>query len=124
LRYAGHWSLLSHGIFAVIERDTGEYVGETGIADFRRGLGKNFDGFGEASWTFSSRVHGLGFAFEATEAAHKWYIDRLRQYRTVCLVDPDNTSSLKMAGRLGYTAFDKKIYKDHPMVMLEREVSV
>lgn len=104
-------------------RDTGEYVGETGIADFRRGLGNNCDGFGEASWTFSSRVHGLGFALEATEAAHKWYIDRLHQYRTECLIDPDNTPSLKMAGRLGYTAFDKKIYKNQPMVMLERDVS-
>lgn len=121
MRYAGHWSLLSHGLFAVLEKDTGEYVGETGIADFCRGLGYSFDGFGEASWTFASRVHGLGFAFEATEAAHKWYNESVSQDRTVCLVDPDNTASLKMAGRLGYIPFDKGTYKNHSMIMLERK---
>ncbi len=123
LRYAGHWSLLGHGIFAVVEKDSGDYVGETGIADFRRGLGEGFDGFGEASWAFASRVHGLGFAFQAAEAAHKWYIDSMRRSRTVCLIDPDNTSSLKMAARLGYTAFGERIYKDRPMKVLERSAS-
>lgn len=120
LRYAGHWSFLGHGIFAVIEKDSGDYIGETGIADFRRGLGDGFDGFGEASWAFTSRVHGLGFAFEA---AHKWYIDSMRQRRTVCLVDPDNISSLRMAKRLGYTAFGERTYKNRPMTVLERSVS-
>jgi RimJ/RimL family protein N-acetyltransferase len=109
LRYAGHWSLLGYGIFAVIEKSTGDYIGETGLADFCRGLGENFDDFGEASWTFSSRVHGLGFAFEAADAAHGWYADRMLECRTVCLIHEKNTSSRKMAGRLSYAAFGEAI---------------
>ncbi|MDO5898480.1 GNAT family N-acetyltransferase [Agrobacterium sp. Azo12] len=123
LRYTGHWALLNYGIFAVIERSSGEYIGETGIADFHRGLGDAFDGYGEASWTFASRVHGRGFALEAAEAAHKWYNANLHQNRTVCLIDPDNAASLKMAGRLGYTAFDTRDYKGQTMVVLERTAS-
>jgi RimJ/RimL family protein N-acetyltransferase len=124
LRYAGHWSMLNYGIFAVIEKSTGEYIGETGIADFHRGLGNAFDGYGEASWTFISRVHGRGFALEAAGAAHQWYTDNLRQNRTVCLIDPVNTASLKMAGRLGYNAFDRRDYKGQSLVVLERTVPV
>src|SRR3546814_10368251 len=39
LRYAGHWALLGSGLSAVIEKQTGRYVGETGLAAFQRGLG-------------------------------------------------------------------------------------
>lgn len=123
LRYTGHWSLLNYGIFAVIERSSGEYIGETGIADFHRGLGEAFDGYGEASWTFASRVHGRGFALEAAEAAHMWYNANQHQNRTVCLIDPANARSLKMAGRLGYTAFDTRDYKGQAITLLERTAS-
>src|SRR3546814_17524593 len=43
LRYAGHWTLLGYGIFAVVEKASGRFIGETGIADFHRGLGDDFD---------------------------------------------------------------------------------
>jgi RimJ/RimL family protein N-acetyltransferase len=122
LRYAGHWSLLGYGLFAVIEKSTGDYIGETGLANFRRGLGENFDNFGEASWTFSTRVHGLGIAFEAADAAHRWYTDRMVEWRTVCLIHETNTSSLKMAERLGYTEFGEKVYRGQPMIMLQRSI--
>ena len=32
----GHWTLADYGVFAVIERATGVYVGEVGIANFER----------------------------------------------------------------------------------------
>lgn len=42
------WSLVAagYGMFAVIEKSTGDYTGETGLANFCRGLGENFDDFG------------------------------------------------------------------------------
>lgn len=124
MRYAGHWSLLGYGIFAVIDRASGDYIGETGIADFHRGLGEDFDRPGEASWVFTSRVHGLGYASEAAHAAHRWYNDSKCQNRTVCLVHPENYSSLKLAARLGYVSFGERNYKEQRMVMLERFTAV
>jgi RimJ/RimL family protein N-acetyltransferase len=120
MRYAGHWSLLGNGIFAVIEKGSGQYIGETGIADFHRGLGEHFDQAGEAAWVFSSQVHGRGYAFEAAEAAHIWYAAHKGHERTVCLVHPENHSSLKLAEKLGYAAFGEQSYKGHRTIMLER----
>ena len=37
LRYAGHWALLGYGYWAVIEKSSGRFVGEAGLADFHRG---------------------------------------------------------------------------------------
>lgn len=39
MRYAGHWALLGYGNFAVIEKSSGQYVGETGLWDAHRGMG-------------------------------------------------------------------------------------
>ncbi|WDA36920.1 MULTISPECIES: GNAT family N-acetyltransferase [Sphingobium] len=120
LRYEGHWSLLGYGIFAVIEKASGRYVGETGLADFHRGLGDDFDKAGEAAWIFSSEVHGRGYAFEAACAAHDWYARRKGAGRTVCLIDPANDPSLRLAARLGYAPFREAVYKGRTAVMLEK----
>ncbi len=121
MRYAGHWSLLGYGIFAVFEKSTGDYVGETGIADYHRGLGEGFDEAGEASWVFSAKVHGRGYALEAAEAAHHWFTSHTGRRRTVCLVHPDNLASLRIATRLGYAEFGKRRYKEQLLTMLERD---
>lgn len=120
LRYAGHWALLGFGIFAVIERSTNQYIGETGLADFHRGIGPNFDHSYEAAWVFSPKAHGRGYAFEAAEAAHKWLAATKGPDRTVCLVHPKNTSSLRLASKLGYKAFGETDYKGSETIMLER----
>src|SRR3546814_19996070 len=56
LRYAGHWTLLGYGIFAVVEKASGRFIGETGIADFHRGLGDDFDQAGEAAYVFCADI--------------------------------------------------------------------
>nr|UCK92106.1 hypothetical protein [Citrobacter freundii] len=40
--------------------------------------------------------------------------------RTVCLINPDNAASLRIADRFGYRAFGNCLYKDAPCIMLER----
>src|SRR6478752_10881841 len=49
LRYAGHWAFLGYGLFAIEEKESGRFAGEIGFADFRRGLGAEFDPFPEAA---------------------------------------------------------------------------
>jgi RimJ/RimL family protein N-acetyltransferase len=120
LRYAGHWSLLGYGMFAVIEKASGRFIGETGIADFHRGIGPDFDDVGEAAWVFSPEVHGRGYAWEAAEAAHRWFARQKGDIRTVCLIDPANGPSLALAARLGYSPFGEANYKGRMAVMLER----
>ena len=120
LRYAGHWALLDFGMFAVFERATGLFIGETGLADFHRGLGHNFDGVAEAAWVFTPASQGRGYAYEAAMAALKWYGSSIDGRRTVCLIAPDNRRSLVLADKLGYIPFGNVVYRGGPYVMLER----
>jgi thymidine phosphorylase len=108
------------GMFAVFERPTGLFIGETGVADFHRGLGENFDGVGEAAWVFTSKSQRRGFAYEAAMAALNWYSSCADRRRTVCLIAPDNRPSLVLAERLGYVPFGNVVYRGGPFVKLER----
>jgi RimJ/RimL family protein N-acetyltransferase len=123
LRYAGHWSLLGFGLFAVFEKASGQFIGEVGHADFHRGLGERFDGFPEAAWILVRSAHGQGFASEAVLAAHKWIDQRCAPSRTVCIINPDNLPSLRLAETLGYEVFDNSTYKGKVCVLLERVAS-
>lgn len=120
LRHAGNWALLGYGLFAVVEQDSGEIVGEVGHADFRRGLGPRFDGVPEASWTFAPSVWGRGYAAEAAEAAHRWLTGTIGAKRTVCMVHRHNLRSVRVAERLGYHAFDEIDYRGYPALLFER----
>ncbi|TCR64540.1 GNAT family N-acetyltransferase [Bosea sp. BK604] len=120
LRYAGHWSLLGYGMFAVFDKATGQFIGDVGHADFHRELGAGFDGYPEASWIMAKPAHGRGLAAEAVSACHDWIAGRHAPARTVCMINPENAASLRLAGKLGYQLFDSRTYKGNPCLMLER----
>ncbi len=120
LRYAGHWTLLGYGLFAVFDRANGAFLGEVGLADFHRGLGPAFDGVPEAAWILTAAAQGRGLAREAVTAAHDWLDGARVPARTVCLINPENVRSVRLAERLGYSAFGTCTYKDSPCTMFER----
>ena len=120
LRYIGHWSVMGHGLFAIIEKSSGRFLGDTGFADFHRYLGEDFDPYPEAAWILASGTHGRGYAFEAAGAAHIWF-DELRQpRRTVCIIQRENAPSHRLAAKLGYRTFGGSSYKGATMTMYER----
>jgi RimJ/RimL family protein N-acetyltransferase len=120
LRYAGHWSLLGFGMFAVFERATNQFIGEVGLADFQRGLGDNFDGIPEAAWVFTGSSHGKGFALEAMTAALNWFDEQAFSSRSVCMIDPRNTASIRLAEKLGFNYYDQGCYKGKDVNKYER----
>lgn len=124
LRYVGHWALLGYGLFAVIDRTSDTFLGEVGMADFRRGLGERFDPFPEAAWIMTRAAHGRGLALEAAFAAHSWIEQSRAPTRTVCLIHPENVASLRLADKLGYREFDMASYKGELYAMLARNGSV
>jgi RimJ/RimL family protein N-acetyltransferase len=117
LRYGGLWTLLGFGYWAVRDRATGRFFGEVGFADFRRGIG--FDGVPEAGWILAPRAQGKGFAGEAVRAALAW-ADRRGWARSVCIIDPGNAPSVRLAEGSGYREIDRVTYKDHPVILMER----
>lgn len=118
LRYAGLWSLRGYGYLLVTDRATGALVGEVGLADFQRDITPAFGDAPEAGWVLLPHYHGKGLAREALAALLAWGDSHFP--RTVCMIDPANTPSLALAGRLGYAEYARTSYKDHATILLER----
>lgn len=119
LRYAGLWSLLGYGYWAVRERTTGRYVGEVGLADFRRELTPALT-LPEAGWVLAPWAQGQGFASEALRAALAW-ADARGHDRQACLIDPQNAPSLRLAQRLGFREYARSTLHGEAVVLLERQ---
>jgi len=120
LRFAGHWALLGYGLLLVEKRADGRVIGEVGLADFHRGLGEDFDLWPEFAWMVSSEARGRGYATEAARAMLGWAEDSLAPAQTVCMIDPVNAPSLRVAEKLGFHAFATGEYKGRPVVQLRR----
>jgi RimJ/RimL family protein N-acetyltransferase len=120
LRNVGHWSLFGYGIWIVREKASGGFVGEVGLAEFRRDMEPSFEGNPEAGWVLAPRAHNQGFATEAVRAALVWFEAQFGATRTVCLIDPGNLPSLRVAAKCGYTECLRTMHKGKPTVVLER----
>ncbi len=124
LRYAGHWALLGYGFWAVIDKDSGRFLGEAGLGDFHRAMDRPVpelqDGCPEAGWAFASAAHGRGYATEAMQAALAWSDRCLQPSATLCIVNPDNTASLGVARKCGFEGGDLLGYRGEPTLVLRR----
>lgn len=101
LRYLGHWSLRPFGYWAIHERTGDRFVGEIGLADWKRG---NVDlGSPEAGWALTPAAQGRGYATEAIGAMLAW-ADALPIEKTCCIIQSGNIASIRLAERFGYVA--------------------
>ena len=95
VQMAGSWSLYGYGMFSVLTKDTGRWIGRTG--PWRP------DGWpgNEIGWGFVSDVHGQGYATEAATAAIDWVVDVLGWEEFIHCIDPGNRPSIALAQRIG-----------------------
>ena len=120
LRYGGLWRFLGYGYWAVEDRTTGRFVGEVGFADFKRGIGKVFDGMPEAGWVISPHRAGQGYATEAMRAALEWFDQAMPGTDSFCMIAPANAASIKVAQKLGYAPDRQVVYEDSPVQLHSR----
>ncbi|MDF2689920.1 MAG: acetyltransferase [Microvirga sp.] len=120
LRYIGHWSLLGFGYWAVEEKATGRFIGETGFAEGKREIEPSLEGIPEAGWAMSPNVHGKGYATEAVQAVVAWGESHFGSARTACIIAPENTPSIRVAEKCGYRELQRTTYKDNPTIMFVR----
>jgi RimJ/RimL family protein N-acetyltransferase len=120
LNYAGHWSLMGFGYWALEEKATGDFAGELGFANFRRDIAASMRDVPELGWALASRFHGKGLATEAVHAAVAWGDARFRPTRTVCLINADNVASIRVAQKCGYEVFERTVFSDQPTLFLAR----
>lgn len=120
LRYAGLWGLLGFGYWAVEERATRRFVGDVGLADFRREMAPPLGDAPEAGWVLASWAHGRGYATEAARAMLAWSDAHVRAARTVCIIDPDNAASIRVATKCGYVEKGRGEYRGGAVLVFER----
>ena len=120
LRHVGHWLVMGFGYWVVREKTTGRFVGEVGFADFHRDIQPSLEGRPEIGWVLAPWAQGQGFATEAVLAALAWGDAHFGPARTVCLISPENASSLRVAEKCGYNEVVRTTYKDQPTILLER----
>ena len=120
MRIAGHWTLLGFGFWGIFEKDTGARIGEAGILDVKRDIVPSFHGTPELGWGLLPAVHGKGYATEAVRAIIAWAEGHFGKVRMVCIIDPGNTASLRVAHACGFRECAQTTYKGDPTVILER----
>ena len=120
LRSVGHWQLFGFGFWIVRARRSGQFVGVVGFGEFRREVEPSLEGSPEAGWVLTAPAHGHGYATEAALGGHKWFAARHGAKRTVCMIEEGNDASLRVAAKCGYHEFARTMYKNAPVILLER----
>ena len=92
---AGSWSILGYGMFSVVEKSTGDWLGRIGpwVPDGWPGT--------EVGWGLTPAAQGKGYAVEAATASIDWVFDHLGWTDVIHCIDPENTPSQAVARRLG-----------------------
>ena len=119
LSHRGSWTLLGFGYFAICEKTSGAFLGEAGLADSMRQITPNLAGLAEAGWAILPSDWGRGYAFEAMTAILEWYSASAHPRPVVCIMNPANESSFRLASKLGFKEKTITEYNGNPWLMME-----
>lgn len=97
------WFLEGHprhpelGLWATIHRPTGRFIGRCGLLPW------TIDGRAEVevAYLLDKAFWGQGLASEAGRALVRYGFERLGLTRLICLIDPENRASIRVAQRIG-----------------------
>ena len=120
----GHWQALGFGYWAVEEKSSGLFIGELGFADFKREIEPSINAIPELGWVLAPGAHGKGFATEALTSALVWGDRHFGpSQKTVCIIDPGNAASIRVAGKCGYRQYADATFNGQPTLLFERTPS-
>ena len=119
LRVIGHCQIKSYGNWTIRDSSSDAYLGSVGVFDYKRDLPLPMTS-PELGWGITPEHHGRGIASEALDIFMKYVDQTLSVPRTVCMISPDNHSSVKLAARNGYRQYAKTDYKGFAVNLFER----
>lgn len=94
---AGAWNIRGYGMFSLIRRETGEWIGRVGPWQPEGWPGE------EVGWGVARDHAGKGYAREAAIASIDYAFEILGWESVIHTIDPANTSSIRLAEALGST---------------------
>lgn len=114
LQMPGAWAIQGYAMFSVVDKATGEWLGQLGPWQPQGWPGT------EVGWSFRRAAWGRGYATEAAEVAIDWAFETLGWDEVIHCIDPENTASSRVAERLGSrklrTSKMPPPFEDHPPV--------
>jgi RimJ/RimL family protein N-acetyltransferase len=116
----GHWQLMGYGTWAVEEKATRALIGSAGFAEKKRPSEHPAGGAPEMGWSLARAAHGRGYATEAVHAALAWGRAHLGPRRTVCVINVENTASIRVAEKCGFRRFAQAERYGKPRLVCER----
>ena len=91
----GHWQLRGYGMWAVEEKQTGQFIGRLGL-HYPEGWPAL-----EVGWLIDRSRWGRGLATEGGRAAMQFAFERLKLERLASVIHPQNAASIRVAEKLG-----------------------
>jgi RimJ/RimL family protein N-acetyltransferase len=95
LSMAGAWAIQGYGMFSVIEKVSGSWIGRLGPW-----YPEGWPGT-EVGWGLLPEAWGQGYAPEGAAAAMDWAFDTLGWQEIIHCIAPDNAASQAVARKLG-----------------------
>jgi RimJ/RimL family protein N-acetyltransferase len=118
LRYCGHWPIVGYGMWALVERETGQFIGEAGFADYHRDMEPPLGSTPEMGWVIDPSWHGQGYGREATLRIVEWGRAHLAETECACIISPENVASLALARRLGFAEAGTAAYSGDTVLVM------
>lgn len=91
----GSWRLKGFGMFSVVDKASGDWIGRAGCWEPEGWPGK------EVGWGFRREVRRRGYATEAATAVMDWAFDSLDWSEAIHVITAANLRSAALAKRLG-----------------------
>lgn len=91
----GMWQLRGHGMFSVVEKESGRWIGRIGPWVPQHWPER------EVGWALAPSAWGKGYATEAARACMDFAFDTLGWPSAAHMIHPDNVGSQAVARRLG-----------------------
>ena len=92
--YENEWGG-GHGVFAVIEKQSGNLIGHCGFS-------QNSDGRSELGFAYAPAFWGKGYATEAGKAVMAYAKEKFSLGETIAMTHPHNAASIVVLERLGF----------------------
>ena len=100
----GHPKYPELGLWATIHKKTGKFIGRCGLLPW------DIEGAHEVevAYTIAQEYWGQGLASEAAHGILKYGFEQLHLARLICLIEPENIASQRVAEKIGMS-LEKKV---------------
>jgi len=100
----GHPRRPELGLWATIYKETGQFIGRCGLLPWEIEEKQEV----EIAYTLAQEYWGQGLATEAAKSILQYGFEALKLRRMICLIDPENVASQRVAEKIGMR-LEKKV---------------